>query len=311
MEVIEFVGHQADRSCAVEDAVPKDARDLREVDVFIDIPASEYHADKEIVGHSALVQILRSPEHFKHYTTPGAFKETPTLRFGTALHCAVLEPERFAQDFIEIPKIDRRTKEGKAKAEAYELAAVGKELIEVDDMQAVKAILQKISTHTKATALRLKSVTEKSYFWTDEDTGIMCRIRCDMVAVDENGKIVAIIDLKTTADASMEAFRRSIDDYGYDLQAAFYVDAVAVAIGREVPFYLLAVESSAPYGIALYRVGQETIEIGRRKYRMALQLLEWCRQNNSWPGYQPQPFCEEEVIELPEWSIRRARAQYA
>ena len=89
----------------------------------------------------------------------------------------------------------------------------------------------------------------------------------------EQGEILAIIDLKTTKDASKESFRRSIDDYGYDLQAAFYTDAVKMAIGREVPFYFLVVESDAPHSVRLYRIGQASIEVGRRKYRMALQLL--------------------------------------
>ena len=308
-EVDDYVGLQA-VLLAVQSTASEVAQIYREVDLFIDIPAEEYHGDKEIVGHSALVKIMRSPEHFKHYLT-APFKVTPTLKFGTALHCAYLEPERFADHYIEIPKFDRRTKEGKAKAEEYEKAVQGKETLEPDDMLAVQEILKKISQHVKATAFRLKSVTEKSYFWLDEDTGVMCRIRCDMLVLGEQGEILAIIDLKTTKDASKESFRRSIDDYGYDLQAAFYTDAVKMAIGREVPFYFLVVESDAPHSVCLYRIGQASIEVGRRKYRMALQLLQWCRANDSWPGYQPQPFCEEEEIDLPEWSVKRALAQFA
>ena len=309
MDVVDLVGLQPDTNTAVM-VSSDDAAHLREIDVFIDIPADEYHADKAIIGHSGLVRILRSPEHFRHYMY-APFKVTPTLKFGTALHCAYLEPERFKDAYMEVPKFDKRTKEGKLKAEEYEKAAQGKEFLDAEDMSAVNAILKKIGEHVKATSLRIQSVTEKSYFWTDDDTGIMCRIRCDMLVVDEHGRIVAIIDLKTTADASKASFRRSIDDYGYDLQAAFYTDAVKVAIGREVPFYFLVVESEAPHSVALYRMGQQSIDIGRRKYRMALQLMDWCTQNDSWPGYQPQPFCEEEEIDLPEWSIKRARAEYA
>ena len=284
---------------------------MREVDVFIDIPAAEYHSDKQIVGHSALVQILRSPEHFLHYITPGGFKETPTLKFGTALHCAYLEPEKFAKEYIEVPKFDRRTKEGKLKAEEYEALAGSKITLEKPEMEMVQAILTKLRKQVKAQRFRLASVTEKSYFWVDEDTGIQCRIRCDMVVLDELGNIVALLDLKTTTDASLGVFWRSIEDYGYDLQAAFYVDAVKVAIGREVPFYILAVESAAPHGVALYRIGEATIEVGRRKYRAALQLLDWCRKNDSYPSYQPQPHCEDEVIDLPSWRIKQALAEYA
>lgn len=284
---------------------------MREVDVFIDIPAAEYHSDKQVVGHSALVQILRSPEHFLHYITPGAFKETPTLKFGTALHCAYLEPEKFSKEYIEVPKIDRRTKEGKLKAEEYEALAGNRIALEKPEMEMVHTILAKLSMHVKAQKYRLAAVTEKSYFWVDEDTGIQCRIRCDMVVLDERGNIVALVDLKTTTDASRNVFWRSIEDYGYDLQAAFYVDAVKVAIGREVPFYILAVESAAPHGVALYRIGAASIEVGRRKYRAALQLLDWCRKNDSYPSYQPQPYCEEEEIDLPSWRVKQALAEYA
>ena len=120
-----FVGLQAD-FLAVQSTASEVAQIYREIDAFIDIPAGEYHADKEIVGHSALVKIMRSPEHFKHYLT-APFTVTPTLKFGTALHCAYLEPERFADHYIESPKFDRRTKEGKTKAEEYEKANKGKE----------------------------------------------------------------------------------------------------------------------------------------------------------------------------------------
>ncbi|CAN7645932.1 PD-(D/E)XK nuclease-like domain-containing protein [Acidovorax sp. LjRoot129] len=281
---------------------------MKEVEVFIDIPATEYHSDPDVVGHSALLRILRSPEHFKHYTT-APFNPTPTLKFGTALHCAYLEPERFSTHYKVAPKLDRRTKQGKVEAEEWEklMADTGCELIDAEDMAAVNAILSKLNLHARAASLKIKAVTEKSYFWTDDETGIMCRIRCDLIVIDEDGRIVAIVDLKTTTDASKDEFKRSIGTYGYDVQAAFYSDAVERAIGRSVPFYFLCVESAAPHGVALYRMGQKSIEVGRTKYRMALQLLQWCRENDSWPGYQP--FGEEEEIDLSEWNIRQAQSQ--
>lgn len=281
---------------------------MKEIEAFIDIPATEYHSDKDVVGHSALLRILRSPEHFKHFTT-APFNPTPTMKFGTALHCAYLEPEKFLTHYKVAPKFDRRTKQGKLDAEEWEklAATTNCELIDEEDMAAVKAILSKLGLHVKAASFRIKAVAEKSYFWADDDTGIVCRIRCDLIVIDESGRIVAIVDLKSTADASKEEFKRSIDTYGYDVQAAFYSDAVERAIGRAVPFYFLCVESAAPHGVGLYRMGQKSIEVGRSKYRMALQLLQWCRENDSWPGYQP--FGEEEEIDLPDWSIRQAQRQ--
>ena len=39
----------------------------------------------------------------------------------------------------------------------------------------------------------------------------------------------------------------------------------------------------------------------------ALQLLQWCRENDRWPSYQP--FGEYEDLEIPEWYARRLLTQ--
>lgn len=36
------------------------------------------------------------------------------MKLGTAVHCAILESERFEIEYIEAPVIDRQTKDGKA-----------------------------------------------------------------------------------------------------------------------------------------------------------------------------------------------------
>ena len=85
-----FVGLQAD-FLAVQSTASEVAQIYREIDAFIDIPAGEYHADKEIVGHSALVKIMRSPEHFKHYLT-APFTVTPTLKLALLCTAPIWNP---------------------------------------------------------------------------------------------------------------------------------------------------------------------------------------------------------------------------
>lgn len=263
---------------------------------FIDIAASQYHADKSIVGHSALVEMLRTPQHF-HHRLHAPHVATPAMEFGTALHTIVLEPASFAATYVVTPKFDRRTKDGKAEAAAWEEANTGKKFIAQDELDALMRMQQCIGSHTEAASMLRRGVTEKSFFWTDEDTGIQCRIRPDSLVLDEHGEVIAAIDLKSTQNAEKRKFSRTMVDRGYDLQAAFYVDGIALAIGRKVPFYFLAVETAAPYGVALYKTGERTLEVGRSKYRAALQMLQWCRENDKWPSYQP--FSESEEIDVP------------
>ena len=273
---------------------------------FIDISAEEYHADKEILGHSALVEILKSPKHYFHRIS-NPHVPTASLEFGTALHAALLEPERFAETYIVSPKFDRRTKEGKADAAAWEEAHKGAVSVDEAELKKLQGMQKAVLEHSGAKKLLSKCYVEMSYFWTDEDTGFQCRVRPDVLALDDQGDVIAAIDVKSTSNASKDKFQKSVMDYGYDLNAAFYSDAIERAIGRRVPYYFLAVESAEPYGVALYKAGQSMLDVGRDKYRNALQLLQWCRENDRWPSYQP--FGEFEDLEIPEWYARRLLAQ--
>ena len=88
------------------------------------MPAEQYHSHPA-VGHSGLVRIMRSPAHYKDVLTDPP-DPTPAMRLGTAFHTALLEPDRFGQTFVVAPKFDRRTKEGKAQAEAWDTENAGK-----------------------------------------------------------------------------------------------------------------------------------------------------------------------------------------
>ena len=77
------------------------------------LPQNEYRT-AEGVSRSELHVLARSPMHYK-YAQDHPREETPALTFGSALHCYVLEPERFADEYIVVGKIDRRTTKGKAQ----------------------------------------------------------------------------------------------------------------------------------------------------------------------------------------------------
>lgn len=271
---------------------------LMEANTLVEIPAAEYHADKDVVGHSALVEMLRSPQHFWHRLN-ALFEPTPAMALGTAVHTAVLEPAKFAAEYSVAPKFDRRTKDGKEAYAQWQAANVGKLFITDEEMATCHAIVGAIAQHQAAAEALGGSLNEMSYFWRDAETGVRCRIRPDALVVDEAGEIQAIVDLKTCRDASAGKFARTIAERGYDLQAAFYVDGLSKLLGRRVPFYFLAAETYAPHGVALYSTGERTFEVGRSKYKAALQMVQWCRENNRWPSYQP--FGDAEEIDVPHW----------
>lgn len=264
---------------------------------LLSMPADQYHAHPA-VGHSGLARIIRSPAHYQEYMSNPP-EPTLAMVLGTAFHAALLEPERFSQSFVLAPKLDRRTKEGRAAAEAWVAENAGKTPLTAEQMETIQQMVASVRNHAGAASLLANGMAEMSGFWSDHETGIECKCRPDFLAM-AGETVTGIVDVKTCCDASADGFARAIATLGYDVQAAFYQDGLKALTGRTVTFYFIAVEKEAPYAVAAYKASDEVIEIGRAKYRAALQLLRWCRENDRWPAYQPNG--EVETINLPRWA---------
>jgi len=65
-----------------------------------DLELHEYLGIRSHVSSSGLKRILRSPSHFRRYLNRKE-ESIPHLDLGTAVHCAILEPERFSQYSVE------------------------------------------------------------------------------------------------------------------------------------------------------------------------------------------------------------------
>lgn len=260
--------------------------------IIRNLPIHQYHSGKEI-SHSGIVKMLKSPEHFKQYKS-GIEEPTPAMEFGSAFHAFILEPAEFAAQYVLAPKFDKRTKDGKEAAAKWDEENVGKIPLTADQIESLEKMRDSVMSHTGARSLLAEGEAETSLYWTDEITGLKCRIRPDWF--NEKG----VSDLKSCVAAGKSDFSKAVANLGYDIQAAFYIDGVKAVTGKTVDFYFIAVEKTAPFSTACYKASREMIEVGRAKYRGALELLKWCLENNSFPGYQPNG--EIESLDLPRWA---------
>jgi exodeoxyribonuclease VIII len=257
-----------------------------------DLTNAEYHASPAI-SKSGLDLIRRAP-YLYAYRRENPQEPTPAMRLGTLTHTAVLEPDRFEQDTIVRPEgVDRRTSAGKADWAAFELEAEGREIITNEEGAKLAAIRDAVRSHPAAAkALAGSPVIEQSIFWGADD--IACRCRPD--AVTERG---VIVDLKTTRDASPEGFAKSVAQYRYHVQAAFYSDGYRAAFG-EAPrgFVFIAVETELPYLVAVYVASETMTSRGRVEYQADLDAFRRCQDTDTWPGYSDAPL----TIDLPKWA---------
>lgn len=257
-----------------------------------DVPAEEYHAWP--AASQTLLKVMRdrSPAHAREQMM-NPKPPTPAMMLGTAVHTAVLQPDVFAREFMQIPDINRRTKAGREKW-AQLVNYVGEEyLLRPDDYDLCLRIRDAVHAHPIASRL-IVGDTEQSVVWRDQHTGVLCKGRFDVL----NTRVGALVDLKTTRDASARSFTRDIYNFGYYLQAAHYL-AGAYAHGVELRYStIIAVEREAPFCVAVYHIRDEAVAAGEGELHELLKRWAECETSGHWPGY-PEQATE---ISLPPWA---------
>ncbi len=260
------------------------------------VPSEKYHS--RILGQaskSALDLLHRSPAHYKAWVDGQEEEPTPALLFGAAFHCALLEPEVFGGTYAVAPDFgDCRFKENKARRDAWRAEHDGAQLLSADDAAAIDAMSRAVWRHPLAGMMMREGEPELTVRWRDAATGVECKARGDYHVARHK----MLVDLKSTEDAAPEAFRRSIANYGYHRQDAFYRAGFAAA-GLEVEhFVFVVVEKRPPHAVAVYTLDAAAVQRGADSIRRDLEKLAECMQSGEWPGYP----VEIRTLDLPPWA---------
>jgi hypothetical protein len=202
-------------------------------------------------------------------------KETAALRLGTAIHMALLEPDRFASTYVIHPKIDRRRNEGKAawaELEVEKAANPDKLWLPEDEHQQLIAMRDAVLASPLARKIiEACERVEQCHRWKDRifGSGLEMKARLDL----SSDRSPLVVDLKSTEDASPEGFSKSVVKYCYDTQAVWYLSGEADRKGvplDELTYVVIAVEKTYPFRVGIY-------ELSAVKKWMGVAAA-WCRR---------------------------------
>jgi hypothetical protein len=209
------------------------------------------------------------------------------------------------------PKMDRRTKEGKALW--AELQASPMTIVTADEYDRCTKVRDAVRSHPFAgELLRGKGVNEVSAVWRDPDTGLPCKARYDRLTslqmTDGAGTPwSAIVDIKTAVDAGTRGFSSAAGRYAYHEAAAFYLDGAFAISPRPRKFFWIAVEKDPPYAVAVYEIGDASVDAGRDAYKAHLAQYAECIASGVWPGYGDGA----QYLDIPAWMLRFHQEQVA
>lgn len=275
-----------------------------------------YHEVTESISASAMKRLKISPGHYREAEKVVV---TDAMRFGSAYHCYVLQPEVFEDEYYifddstiyqvligEGYKSPRSTKDYKAWLESENRLIGNREMISKDEFEQIKAMKDRLMSHRYTRALLKDARMEVGYMGEIETEAGNINVKFKPDVINDEKRI--IVDLKTVMDASVDVFTRAAADRDYHLQASFYVDMLTKIFndGRQFKFFFIAQEKKAPYFFNIFEAGPQFIAQGRYEYEMLLQMYIFCLDNDTWPGYQI--FCENKYgvneLKLPAWAIK-------
>lgn len=246
---------------------------------------NEEYRKHEGISRSELFLIAKSPFHYK-YAKGNPEEATAALIFGAAAHKYILEKDKFDDEFVIAPNVDRRTKAGKEEWAKFVADAGNREVISSDDFDKIKDMAEAIRQNDIAAKMIYADGAkyEQSFFWTDSQTGEAVKCRPD--AMVEVGGNKLILDYKTTVSCADGQFERSVRKYGYKLQAGMYREGVFQNTLDDYGFVFIAQEKEAPYAVRVYICSPEFINEGYDQYRELLGIFHHCKETGVWYGYE-------------------------
>jgi hypothetical protein len=296
-----------------------------------DLSNTDYHAHGAL-SSSGLRELAKSPAHYMAYKTQERV-ETPAMKFGTGFHELIGEPQLFDKKYVKGPakedfegllvtvqdihakikELGHKTSIPIKKSDAIKLLRTldprvpvwddiveaftkeneGKTVLSADEYAQLDGMLHSLIHNKTAVNLLTKGKAEQSAFWIDKATGVLCKCRPDYLRDDG-----IVIDLKTTEDASLKGFQRSLANYAYHWQSAFYLQGLSAVLGEPLTeFVHIVVEKKPPYAVAIYTLDDSALLKAREEIAELLKIYAECSAKNEWPAFTQ----DIQNISLPAW----------
>ncbi|AHJ19268.1 PD-(D/E)XK nuclease family protein [Bifidobacterium breve JCM 7019] len=258
----------------------------------------------DAIDQTSLKKMLVSPLAYSDYLT-GEHGYSSALEFGKAAHSMVL-----GSGPQVVAKPNLRTKEGKALRDRLveQYGADDIVWLSADDVEKVQAMRDMVGDFFT----KLDGQPEVAMIAADPDTGLLIKGKADWLpsTPDPDG-VLRIRDYKTTVK-SPDEFERSCWQYGYHIQAAFYMRLYRLTMPEykgPLGFEFVVQEKNPPFDWRVWRFDEHSpiiTELAEPKICKALKQIKSFRDLYPDPleamrGYGLSKVPQE--IAFPDWRL--------
>lgn len=271
--------------------------------LYENVDHDAYHRDPceypSLSSSIAHVLIEQSPlhAHLRHPRLGGGGQVDPSKAMdrGTMIHKMLLGR---GQDFAEIEEASYKTHAAQRQRDGARADGLIPVLShELADYSRIAGIYrEKLRKH--ADRIEFTGATELTGVFMQN--GVLCRMRLD----HWNGAELIIDDIKTSKTANPTDLGNVMVHNGTDIQAAAYTSGMGIlvpeALGR-VRIRFIYLEATPPFDVVVAEPDGQMLDLGRRKWKRAIDRWAGCLGSGSWPGYASGTV----RVSPPAWAVNQ------
>jgi len=211
-----------------------------------------YYENHEFISASLLKVFIDSPQKAHHYINEGQ-KQSEALTLGRCFH-EMMEKKQSFQIFDESQRPEPlKTFASKANKE-WKASQLNQDcdVITLAQYTELKNMVDKVhgsEFYKGLTGTKLEGI-EKEFYYTFPN-GNKAKCKPDALYNGKDGSIICV-DWKTTADKLTGSTRKTnylVSKFKYDIQAVHYSEILKNVLEKDIHFFFVFVEKSAPYDV--------------------------------------------------------------
>ncbi|MHA7813282.1 MAG: PD-(D/E)XK nuclease-like domain-containing protein [Phycisphaerales bacterium] len=271
--------------------------------VFRGMPFDKY-ARLDALNASTISRFLVSSKTGAWYLQGEPDEPSAAMLFGSAMHARILEPDDYKERAMQT-ELGPGADVGHRKMQDEHPDAI---ILRAGWSEKIERIAEELYEHPRASAIlseadahrELTIVWNEQIKYNGKRIDIPCKARLDFFS----DALQAVVDIKKVRkDAGIkDAFSKSIWNYGYHIQAAWYARAAQKAglCSKRPDYAWICVEESPPHEIDLYQADKAMMKLGWKDCKTGLYAYTRYRITGEARGRSNSI----EGITLPAWAGR-------
>lgn len=267
--------------------------------LYRDLPFADYAAIPAI--NSGVVKAgTVSMKHMKAALDgAGSDKDTKDRKLGRAIHCRLLEPERYRAEYLVATPCKAVKQDGQECGNSAKLlwddvwycgvrghapkdAREPADYISEGDSQRIEAVAAALHDHPVMRLFRREGWSEVSCVW--ESHGLLRKCRIDRYAPGDKPLIIDIKKCQVGAGRK-EDCEKAIHGNGYYRQLAGNVEAIEALTGKTPDAIWVFVDDDYPFDVNIIPADAQTVAIGRWENNDIIGRFAASQNRNDYRGY--------------------------